>query len=87
MDVPLLSDFGFARIRHDISRSMTISHSGGTIRHMAPEILCGDEVRPTPPSDVWSFAMTIIELSTGAHPFKVQLLVVHAGTPLTYSIT
>lgn len=55
-----LCDFGLSRLAEDniLTASSSGSGIGGTIRWLAPEILCGTETRVTRASDVYAYAMT-----------------------------
>ena len=64
---PMLADFGSCRIRHELTRSKTVSSARGTHRWTAPEIFRGDKVEP--PADCYAFSMTIFELATDSVPF------------------
>lgn len=64
-----LSDFGMSRIRHAISRTLTSRRDGGRSRYVAPELEAGMLLSSTEPSDIYSFAMTILALGTGVKPF------------------
>lgn len=64
-----MSDFGMSRIRHAISRTLTSRRDGGRSRYVAPELEAGMVLSSTEPSDIYSFAMTIIALGTGVKPF------------------
>lgn len=62
----LLCDFGFSRIRHEITRSFSEIREGGRVRFLAPELLGGPErFRTSLPSDIFSLSM--IFFSTWAH--------------------
>jgi len=62
----LLCDFGFSRIRHEITRTFSEIREGGRVRFMAPELLAGPErFRTSLPSDIFSLSM--IFFSTWAH--------------------
>lgn len=67
----VLCDFGLSRIRHEHTRTLTISQSGGRERFLAPELTTGDLFRTTEASDVYSWVMTIYELGTGQPPFAL----------------
>jgi serine/threonine protein kinase len=41
----------------------------GSARWLAPELIEGSITSPTLPADTYSFAMAILELLTGKHPF------------------
>lgn len=58
-----------SRIRHAISRTLTSRRDGGRSRYVAPELEAGMVLSSTEPSDIYSFAMTIIALGTGVKPF------------------
>jgi len=62
----LLCDFGFSRIRHEITRTFSEIRVGGRVRFLAPELLAGPErFRTSVPSDIFSLSM--IFFSTWAH--------------------
>lgn len=66
----ILCDFGFSRIRHDVTRTFTMIREGGRLRFLAPELSYGDlAFRTTPSSDVYSLAMTFFHLVTLSLPF------------------
>jgi len=77
---PRLTDFGFSSITRNVN-SVNVSTPGGrgTLRWCAPELLVLStkeedqrkvlSVRPTRKSDSYSFAMVVIEIFTGEHPF------------------
>ncbi|KAJ3564726.1 hypothetical protein NP233_g8097 [Leucocoprinus birnbaumii] len=56
-----LTDFGLAKILY--VPGYTTSSPAGTCRWMSPEILDGDDFYPTTASDIWAFAMTILEVN------------------------
>ena len=67
----LLCDFGLSRIKHEITRTLTIASHGGRQRFIAPEI-CDPETEETridESSDIYSLAMTIYALGTRSVPF------------------
>jgi hypothetical protein len=64
-------DFGVAQTRATISVNEGVS-ARGTVRFMAPELF-SDDLQPSSACDVYSFAMVLAELWTGA--------MVWAGTP------
>ena len=70
----VLSDFGLTRLRHEIARTQTASNQGDALRFTAPELITGLHFRPTLETDVYAFAMTILELGSGSHPFKVSVI-------------
>ncbi|WP_327090036.1 serine/threonine-protein kinase [Nonomuraea sp. NBC_01738] len=64
-DGPRVIDFGIAAVTEG---SMTTSHAlMGTPMYMSPEQIGGD--RPGPPSDLFSWAGTVLYAATGAPPF------------------
>ncbi|KAH8082794.1 kinase-like domain-containing protein [Cristinia sonorae] len=70
-----LTDFGMALIAKATSYQYGSIHGGGAVRWQAPELLDPDEfgltsTRPTFASDVYSFALTSIELYTDDVPFS-----------------
>ena len=66
-----MCDFGFSRIRHEVTRTYTNIREGGRLRFLAPELSCGRETfRTTTASDVYSLAMTLFNLSTLCLPFE-----------------
>ncbi|KAF8299933.1 kinase-like protein [Clavulina sp. PMI_390] len=68
---PFLCDFGLSRIRHEVTRTRTMRQEGGRIRFMAPELSLSLEgqFRTTPASDIFSLAMTLLNIWTGEMPF------------------
>jgi len=87
-----LSDFGLSRIL-EVS-GFTTTTASGTIRWLAYELLVAEE-RPIPrvtkATDVWAFAMTVIEILTARIPFlhlksdaSVVLFVTSGGRPLRH---
>ena len=67
----LLCDFGLSRIKHEITRTLTIASHGGRQRFLAPEICDpeAEETRINESSDIYSLAMTIYALGTRSMPF------------------
>ena len=76
---PYLADLGLATVRHRSASKKSILEHGST-RWMAPELFVntGDTIdleddipifKATRYSDIWSFAMLILELLTGEVPF------------------
>ena len=66
----LLCDFGFSRIRHEVTRTLTTIREGGRIRFLAPELLDGEEnFRTTPASDIFSLSMAFLNIWTREAPF------------------
>ncbi|KAF8294170.1 kinase-like protein, partial [Clavulina sp. PMI_390] len=68
---PVLCDFGLSRIRHEVTRARTMRQEGGRIRFLAPELSLSLEGQflTTSASDVFSLAMTLLNLCTGRMPF------------------
>lgn len=74
----VLCDFGLSRNRHEVSRTFTHAQTSENYRFLAPELLTflmfpeehGGPVRPTQESDVYSMAMTFLELGTFDRPFS-----------------
>ncbi|KAK7049257.1 hypothetical protein VNI00_005858 [Paramarasmius palmivorus] len=66
-----LADFGLANIVESQRLDSTASSSiKGTVRWMAPELLCGDTTGNTHgPRDIYAFACTVLEIITGKPPF------------------
>jgi WD40 repeat protein/tRNA A-37 threonylcarbamoyl transferase component Bud32 len=68
--VPLLTDFGLARLTDPTSAGDDWL-TGGTPLYMAPEQGNGD---PSPPQDIWALGVVLYELLTGRLPFEGQHL-------------
>ena len=67
----LICDFGFSRIRHDVTRTHSKIREGGRARFLAPELLDGpQEFRTTTSSDVYSLLLTFFNLVTLETPFS-----------------
>ena len=65
-----LCDFGFSRIRHEITRTLTNIREGGRMRFLAPELLTGPErFRTSPASDIFSLSMTFFSIWARTPPF------------------
>ena len=65
-----LCDFGFSRIRHEITRTFTNIREGGRVRFLAPELLAGAErFRTSTASDVFSLSMTFYSTWARTLPF------------------
>ncbi|KAJ4793095.1 Mitogen-activated protein kinase kinase kinase 3 [Rhynchospora pubera] len=60
-----LSDFGSAKYLADVEKG--VNFIGGTPYWMAPEVARGEA--PSPASDVWSLGCTVLEMTTGSHPW------------------
>jgi serine/threonine protein kinase len=70
--VPKITDFGLARIVDDVS--VTISRDiSGSLPYIAPEsFLRPEEVDER--ADIYSFGVTVYEMSTGTRPFTATTL-------------
>jgi serine/threonine protein kinase len=67
---PLICDFGFSRIRHEVTRTYTNIREGGRLRFLAPELLEGPEkFRTTEASDIFSLSMTFFHIWSHQPPF------------------
>ncbi|KAF8283289.1 kinase-like protein [Clavulina sp. PMI_390] len=66
-----LSDFGFSRIRHEVTRTHTSIKEGGNLRFLAPELSSGTskDFRTSKESDIFGLAMTFFNAWTGKKPF------------------
>lgn len=69
--IPQIADFGECSITFNPTANASTPYHGRTIRWSAPEIIeaRNDNSRPTKASDVYSFAMVVIEIFTGNVPF------------------
>jgi serine/threonine-protein kinase len=78
----LLTDFGIARVRSDVSLTMT-GRSVGTYAYMSPE-QCGGVNELTARSDIYSLAAIVYEIATGGPPFGRGLAAVagHMNRPV-----
>lgn len=68
--VPLLVDFGLARIEDDGGEVSKSGHRLGTLAYSPPESAAGRRSRIGPRSDVYSLGATLYELLVGRPPFK-----------------
>src|SRR5205814_616587 len=67
-ELPVLSDFGVAKLVHEGVATLTVSGTVvGTPEYMSPEQAQGLEVGP--PSDVYSFGVVLYEMLVGQPPF------------------
>ncbi|KAF8163093.1 TKL/TKL-ccin protein kinase [Crassisporium funariophilum] len=69
--VACICDFGMSKLIEEVtekSASATLT-TGGSARWLAPELIEGKVASPTMEADVYSYAMAILELLTGKHPF------------------
>uniref|UniRef100_A0A8H7Y2H7 Protein kinase domain-containing protein n=1 Tax=Psilocybe cubensis TaxID=181762 RepID=A0A8H7Y2H7_PSICU len=84
-----ICDFGMSKVIEEVtekSASATLT-AGGNARWMAPELIEGST--PTVEADTYSYAMAILELVTGKHPFAdckttaavIYEIVVHKRMP------
>ena len=65
-----LTDFGYSRIRHHERRSLSCARTGGKWRYAAPELANdGEQGWTTEASDIYSLALTFLELATLERPF------------------
>ncbi len=64
-DLPLLADFGIARIAD--KRSTMVGTVIGTAHYMAPEQLLGGEIDER--ADIWSTGVLLYQMLTGRQPF------------------
>ncbi|KAJ2916030.1 hypothetical protein MD484_g4404, partial [Candolleomyces efflorescens] len=66
-----ICDFGMSKLVEEVtekSASATLT-AAGSARWLAPELIEGSVSSPTFASDTYSFAMALLELYTGKHPF------------------
>ncbi|KAG6861880.1 hypothetical protein C0995_010586 [Termitomyces sp. Mi166 len=67
-----ICDFGMSKVIEDVtekSASATLTASGSA-RWLAPELIEGIVTSPTKEADTYSYAMAMLELVTGKHPFS-----------------
>ncbi|KAG6841206.1 hypothetical protein C0991_000868 [Blastosporella zonata] len=67
-----ICDFGMSKVIEDVtekSASATLTASGSA-RWLAPELIEGSVSSPTKEADTYSYAMAMLELVTGKHPFS-----------------
>ncbi|KAF8583512.1 kinase-like protein [Ramaria rubella] len=76
---PLLGDFGLVCYDWSIERTLSFHKEGGTIGWMAPELLessgserfgISTDTKRTPATDVYAFAMTMLEIFTDKLPYE-----------------
>lgn len=66
-----LLDFGLSKENRDSAARITMAGTvHGTPFYLAPELIGGE--RPTPRSDVYSAAVLLYEMLTGAYPFELE---------------
>lgn len=66
-----ICDFGMSTVIEEVtekSASATLT-AAGSARWLAPELIEGSISSPTFSADIYSFAMAILELLTGKHPY------------------
>ncbi|KAF8290586.1 kinase-like protein, partial [Clavulina sp. PMI_390] len=68
---PVLCDFGLSRIKHEVSRPLSIREGGGKARFVAPELYesSADLFASSQESDVFGLAMTFLNAWSGQLPF------------------
>lgn len=68
----ILCDFGFSRIRHDMTRTKTMLREGGVGRYLAPELSEGLDTttRIEKASDIYGMGMTFFALAAHSIPFS-----------------
>jgi len=67
---PCIADFGVSRLLEDSTLWKTSRvEAEGSTRWMSPELLSGQNPRPTTESDIYAFGMTAFEIITGNIPF------------------
>jgi hypothetical protein len=68
--VPMVSDFGLARILEAEPSGLTVPSAVlGTAGYLAPELACGGESAPTVQADIYSLGAILYELLAGQLPF------------------
>jgi serine/threonine protein kinase len=68
-----ICDFGMSKVIEDVtdkSASATLTAIEGSARWLAPELIEGSALSPTKASDVYSFAMAMLELVTTKRPYS-----------------
>lgn len=66
----VLCDFGFSRVRHEVTRTRTAIREGGVARYLAPELSSGPEkFRTERSSDIYSMGMAFLAIATQSIPF------------------
>ncbi|GJJ12478.1 hypothetical protein Clacol_006720 [Clathrus columnatus] len=68
---PCLSDFGLSSVLRQEGLTATTEHAG-SLAWMSPELLQAQAIPaiPTTYSDVWAYAMTVLEVMTGRRPYS-----------------
>lgn len=69
---PLLCNFGFSQIRHEVTHSTaTTVRERGRLRYLAPELLerSDDDFHTSKASDIYALAMTFLSVGTLQQPF------------------
>lgn len=80
-----ITDFGLAKVKLESSQSTLLggANVGGSLRWMAPELLLEEGAKSTKASDVYSFGMVLLEISSRQIPFakkaprNEQILALH----------
>ncbi|XP_036407820.1 receptor-interacting serine/threonine-protein kinase 3 isoform X2 [Megalops cyprinoides] len=63
-----LTDFGLAKLVHSMSSGLRQEEAGGTVSYMPPEAFrC--TYKPTPASDIYSYAILLWSIITGEEPY------------------
>ncbi|KAG1749141.1 kinase-like domain-containing protein [Suillus paluster] len=70
--VVCIGDFGHTQVLDEVlGRDAFTAYTGSSnVRWNAPELLSGDDVKPTKASDVFAFGMSILELVTKQAPYS-----------------
>jgi len=68
----VVADFGYSRLLHSQRREETTPESViRSYRYLAPEVIARNATfLPSPETDTYALAMTIVELGTGVLPFR-----------------
>ncbi|KAF8299327.1 kinase-like protein, partial [Clavulina sp. PMI_390] len=68
---PVLCDFGLSRIKHEVSRPLSIREGGGKARFVAPELYesSAELFSSSQESDIFALAMTFLNAWSGQLPF------------------
>jgi len=67
----VVADFGYSRLLHSEREETTPESVIRHYRYLAPEVIARNSAfRPSPGTDTYALAMTIVELGTGAPPFR-----------------
>jgi len=60
----VVCDFGLSQTLGEVWMIGNATTTAASLRWQPPELMLSDEVRPTPLSDIWSFACTACEVCT-----------------------